>query len=73
MLVVAQVPHKFNYQAVARDASGSVLTNQNVAVRFTIRDISATGPILYQEKQILATNQLGLFSTLVVRWNFFYR
>ncbi len=61
----AQAPRKFNYQAVARDASGSVLVNKNVNCRFTIRDISITGPIIYQESQNALTNQFGLFTLLV--------
>jgi len=62
---LAQAPRKFNYQAVARDASGSILTNQNVRVRFIIRDIAITSPILYQETHQLTTNTLGLLSTQV--------
>jgi len=62
---LAQAPRKFNYQAVARDASGSILTNQNVRVRFTIRDIAITGPILYQETHQLTTNSPDLFNTQV--------
>jgi hypothetical protein len=65
LLAIAQAPHKFNYQAIARNASGAGLANQSVSVRFTIRDISATGPLLYQEKQVLQTNQFGLFNTVV--------
>jgi hypothetical protein len=64
-LAVAQAPHKFNYQAVARNSSGNILPNQSVSVRFTIRDISETGPVLYQEKQNPITNQFGLFTALV--------
>lgn len=65
IMASAQAPHKFNYQAVARDASGTVLSNQNVNCRFTIRDISVTGPIVYQETQNLQTNQFGLFTALI--------
>lgn len=61
----AQAPHKFNYQAIARNAAGQVLSNQTISVRFSIRDISNTGPILYQEKHVLTTNQFGLFTALV--------
>lgn len=65
LLAVAQAPHKFNYQAIARNAAGNGLPNQNISVRFTIRDISPTGPMLYQERQVLQTNQFGLFNTKV--------
>ncbi|MFN8285370.1 MAG: hypothetical protein U0V74_01385 [Chitinophagales bacterium] len=62
---VAQAPQKFNYQAIARDAGGAILPNTSISVRFTIRDISETGPVLYQETQPLQTNQLGLFYTAI--------
>lgn len=61
----AQAPQKFNYQAIARNASGAIIPNQTISVRFTIRDISETGPVLYQETQPLQTNQLGLFYTAI--------
>ncbi len=64
-LSIAQAPRKFNYQAIVRDASGSIIPDRQVAIRFTIRDISVTGPILYQERQLATTNQFGLFVALV--------
>lgn len=61
----SQVPHKFNYQAIARDGSGAIIISQNISVRFSIRDIAATGPIIYQETQHLQTNQFGLFTAMI--------
>ena len=59
----AQAPQKINYQAVARSISGAELINQSIGARFTVRDISTTGIILYQETaNSLITNQFGLFS-----------
>jgi hypothetical protein len=51
------------YQAVARNANGAAMANQNVNVRFTLRQGSANGSVEYQETQLLATNAQGLFST----------
>ena len=51
------------YQAVARNANGSAMANQNVNVRFTLRQGTASGAVEYQETQLLATNAQGLFST----------
>ena len=61
----AQAPQKFNYQAIARDAYGAPVINRTVSCRFSIRDISATGPIVYQERQLLQTNQFGLFTAFI--------
>ena len=35
---IAQTPQKFNYQAVARNAQGAILPNQNVKIRASILD-----------------------------------
>lgn len=58
----AQAPQKFNYQAVARNAQGNVLSNQQVGVRLTVRDLTASGTILYRETHTVQTNQFGLFT-----------
>lgn len=67
--VVAQVPQGLNYQAVARNASGNVIVNQNVGLRFTVRNGSATGTIEYQETATAITNQFGLFSLVIGNGN----
>ncbi len=62
LFVLAQVPQTFPYQAVARDASGNLLANQNIALRFSILDGSSSGTVVYQETQTATTNALGLFN-----------
>src|SRR4051812_41048206 len=63
---IAQVPQKINYQAVARNAAGTVLNNQPVGIRFTIHDVSPTGAVVYQETQSgVTTNQFGLFTVAI--------
>ena len=64
-LGLPSAPEKINYQAIARDASGNQLVNQNVSIRFTIRSGSAGGSIAYQETQNLTTNQFGLITTFI--------
>ncbi|MEM7369482.1 MAG: hypothetical protein AAF587_12845 [Bacteroidota bacterium] len=62
-LSYGQTPQAFSYQAVARDANGDCLGDATISVRFSIRDSSSTGPILYQEQHIaIQTNAQGLFS-----------
>lgn len=57
----AQSPNAIPYQAVARDASGNLLSNQPISLRFTIID-SNINSIDYQETQSVTTNSLGLFT-----------
>jgi hypothetical protein len=58
----AQAPQAITYQAVARDNSGNPIASQNIALRFSIRDISAAGTIVYRETHLTSTNSEGLFN-----------
>jgi hypothetical protein len=59
----------FNYQAVARDASGAVLASQAVNIGFLIRQGSAAGTVVYQETHAATTSALGLFSLEIGKGN----
>ena len=61
----AQVPEAVNYQGVARDASGSPLTNQAIGLQISIRSGGAAGPVEYQETHSVTTNNLGLFTLMI--------
>ncbi len=61
----AQAPQAFNYQAVARDASGNVLQAQPLGIRISLHMISATGPVVYSETHSPTTNQYGLFTLAI--------
>jgi hypothetical protein len=54
-----------SYQAVVRDASGAIYSNQPINVRFTIHDESATGAIEYVETSNATTNAYGLFTQVL--------
>jgi uncharacterized protein (TIGR02145 family) len=58
----AQAPQATSYQAIIRNSSGSVLSNQLVKVRFSIRDSAANGTLVYQETQTPITNAQGLIN-----------
>lgn len=64
-LALAQAPQYINYQGVARDVSGNVLTNQNISLRLTILSGSPTGTTQYSETHALTTNTFGLFNTAI--------
>jgi hypothetical protein len=67
-LANAHPPAKFNYQGVARNASGQPLANQKIALRVSIFDtkITNTPPVLvYSETHIDTTNAFGLFDILI--------
>jgi hypothetical protein len=58
---LAQTPLAIPYQAVARTASGNLISNHLISVRFTIHDGSASGTVVYKERHSPTTNALGLF------------
>ncbi len=51
------------YQAVARNADGTPMANQDINLRFSLHQSTATGAIEYQEVQNVNSNALGLFTT----------
>ncbi len=61
------VPQALNYQAVARDASGNLLANQSVGIKFNILQGAPNGPVQYSERHVTTTNQFGLFTLKVGR------
>jgi predicted MFS family arabinose efflux permease len=58
--LLAQTPQAFKYQAVARDASGNVLSIQNVSFQLSILQGSAVGISVYTETHATVTNEFGL-------------
>ncbi len=61
----AQVPQALNYQAVARNSSGNLITNQTVGLRLSVLAGSSTGTVSYEETQTATTNQFGLFTIAI--------
>lgn len=61
-LQAQNVPAGINYQAIARTASGSVMTNRTISAKISLLSGSANGAVLYQEKHIAQTNAFGLFT-----------
>ncbi len=62
---LAQSPDLLNYQAVARHADGSPVTEQTISVRIAIRESSANGSLLYRETHEVTTNEFGLFTLMI--------
>jgi hypothetical protein len=56
----SQAPEAFKYQAVVRNATGTILTNQPVGMRLTILQGSASGSSVYSETFSVTSNNYGL-------------
>jgi hypothetical protein len=60
ILLFAQAPQLFKYQAVARDNAGNILSEQPVSFRISILMGYIGGPSVYVETHTDTTNQFGL-------------
>ena len=61
----AQAPEGINYQAVIRNAGGTLVTGTTVAIRIQIRQTTANGTIVYQERHSVTTSSQGLVNLVI--------
>ncbi len=61
----AQVPQKFNYQAVVRNAQHAIIANQDVGFQLSILEGSANGSPVYVETHTVTTNAVGLANLVI--------
>jgi uncharacterized protein (TIGR02145 family) len=61
----SQSPQGIPYQAVMRNADGSVMASSAVNMTFMIHDGTANGTMVYQESHSLTSNAQGLVSCVV--------
>ncbi len=69
MVANAQAPKGFNYQGVARNASGTPVANTPIKLRLTVHDGTSTGTTMYQEYHDITTNTFGLYNVVVGKGN----
>jgi len=61
----AQAPEKMSYQATVRDATGNLVTNQQVGMQISILQTTVGGTAVYVETQTPTTNANGLVSIAI--------
>ncbi len=64
-ILLAQVPQKFSYQGVIRDAAGNLVRNAPVGVRVSILKNSTEGVAVYCETHRQSTNANGLLTLTI--------
>lgn len=57
-----QVPQEINYQGVARNSLGTLLSNQNIGIKLDLHQGSAVGTVVFSEAHNKTTNVFGLFN-----------
>jgi hypothetical protein len=61
----AQAPDGINYQAVIRNASGTLIANTTIAIRIQIKQTSASGTIVFQERHSVTTSAQGVVNLVI--------
>ena len=62
---MSQSPQLFNYQSVIRDGGGSLVSNQDIALKMSIVEGYMYGTTVYCEVHYVTTNQYGLISVKI--------
>lgn len=65
LLTAQESPMAFLYQGTARNAGGDVLDQENLGVRFRIKQGSGSGTVIYSESHVVTTSDLGHFAVNV--------
>ncbi len=65
LFLFAQTPEGINYQAVIRKTNGALVTNTTIAIRIQIKQNSATGTVVYAERQSVITSAYGLVNFVI--------
>jgi len=61
----AQGTDKINYQMLIRDASGKLLSDSAIGIKFQILKATNTGTVVFEETHNTATNALGVISVKI--------
>ena len=65
IIAYSQAPEGINYQMVVRNFSNQLVTNSNMAIQVQIRQTSASGPLVYQERHVVTTNVQGIVNMVI--------
>ncbi len=63
--VNSQAPQGFTYQAVPRNATGEIMTNQDISFRISLLQGDVEGITVFQEKHFAQTNSFGLVTLII--------
>jgi uncharacterized protein (TIGR02145 family) len=67
--LMAQAPQSFKYQAVARNSTGTAITNAPIGLKLTIRSGNPNGNSVYSETFTPVSNSIGIFTVNIGEGN----
>ncbi len=65
VMINAQAPQGFNYQATVRNSSGNLIISQNVNFKFNVMQNTSTSVPVYSETHFAPTDDLGAVNLVV--------
>jgi hypothetical protein len=69
MVLLAQSPQSFKYQAVLRDKNGILLNEKNISVKISILQSTISGTTAYSETHAVKTNPSGIINIEIGKGN----
>jgi hypothetical protein len=69
IFVIAQIPSKISYQAIARNSNGDLVKNSNIGIRIQILKDSEFGAAVFVESHVTKTNDNGLINIAIGNGN----
>ncbi len=63
-ITFSQAPQSLNYQAIARDAGGTIVTSP-IGIKFEIIQGSASGTVVYEETNNIIPSSAGVFTAAI--------
>lgn len=61
----AQAPHRINYQGVARDGLGDIITSGSIGLKFKVLQGTPTGTTAYEETNSATPSSSGIFTVAI--------
>lgn len=62
---LSQAPNYINYQAIARDASGTIIASASIGIKFKIIQGTPTGTVSYEETNTVTSSASGIFTVAI--------
>jgi len=65
ILIIAQAPQAFKYQAIARDKAGNILINNDIGLRISMVEVNRDGIARYVETHEVKSNPFGMINLVI--------
>lgn len=64
-IAIGQIPQAISFQGLARDANGTCIASQNIALGISILENGSSGTSVYSETHNTSTDAVGIFNVVI--------